>query len=48
MVWGLITPSGVGRLVRVEGNMHGAQYQSILERGLLGTATDLGVGTVSL
>lgn len=43
MVWNVITPSGVGRLVHVEGNMDGAHYHSILERGLLGTMRDLGV-----
>lgn len=43
MVWGLITPFGVGRLIRVDGIMDSAQYQSILEEGLLGTARDFGV-----
>lgn len=43
MVWGIITPFGVGRLVRVNGNMNAAQYQDILEEGLLGTARDFGV-----
>lgn len=43
MVWGIVTPFGVGRLVRIEGNMTGAQYQDILEEGLLGTARDHGV-----
>lgn len=43
MVWGVVTPFGVGRLVRIEGNMDAAQYERILEEGLLGTASDFGV-----
>lgn len=43
MVWGVVTPFGVGRLVRIEGNMNAAQYQRILEEGLLGTTKDFRV-----
>lgn len=40
MVWGCITPDGVGRLHRVEGKMNAAQYVSILEEELFGTLRD--------
>lgn len=43
MVWGVVTSFGIERLVRVEGNMNAAQYERILEEGLLGTARDFGV-----
>lgn len=43
MVWGVVTPFGVGRLVQIEGNMDAAKYERILEEGLLGTASDFGV-----
>lgn len=39
-VWGVITPQGVGRLHRVEGNMTGLKYVSILKTSLFGTARD--------
>ena len=40
MVWGCITPWGVGRLHRIKGNMDSKQYCSILEQSLLGTLHD--------
>ena len=40
MVWGCITPWGVGRLHRIKGNMDSKQYCSILEQSLLGTLQD--------
>ena len=40
MVWGVITPSGVGRLHRVDGNMDAHQYTKILKTSLLGTLKD--------
>lgn len=40
-VWGMITPDGPGRLVRIHGNMDKFLYRSILEDDLLGTFEDL-------
>lgn len=40
MVWGVITPEGVGRLYRIEGIMDGKQYVRILKSALLGTVRD--------
>ena len=40
MVWGVITPEGVGRLHRVEGNMDAVQFTRILKVSLLGTLKD--------
>lgn len=48
MVWGVVTPFGVGRLVRVKGNMDMAQYKRILQEGLLGTARGFRVDLSSL
>lgn len=43
MVWGCITRIGFGRLVRIEGTMDGDLYCEVLEKGLLGTLSDLGL-----
>ena len=40
MVWGVITPNGVGRLHRVDGTMDALQYTKILKQSLLGTLKD--------
>ncbi|KAJ3494693.1 hypothetical protein NLJ89_g10752 [Agrocybe chaxingu] len=40
-VWGMITPDGVGRIVRIEGNLTGALYREILQDDMLGTYDDL-------
>ena len=40
MVWGIITPKGVGRLVRVDGTMDRFKYIQVLRKGLLGTLRD--------
>ncbi|KAF8642965.1 hypothetical protein AX16_009295 [Volvariella volvacea WC 439] len=41
MVWGCITSSGLGRLVRIEGNMNRFLYVEILDDDLLGSLKDL-------
>lgn len=41
--WGCITSSGLGRLVRIEGNMSAQLYIEILNDNLLGTFKDLGI-----
>lgn len=41
MVWGCISPHGVGRLCRIDGTMDSNQYISILQEGYLGTLKDL-------
>lgn len=41
MVWGVITPNGVGRLHRVDGIMDAVKYIGILESSLLPTISDL-------
>jgi transposase InsO family protein len=41
MVWGCISPHGVGRLCRIDGRMDSSQYISILQEGYLGTLKDL-------
>jgi transposase len=43
MVWGVITPEGVGRLHRVVGRMDAQQYIEILNRSYLGTLKDRGI-----
>ena len=43
MVWGVITPRGVGRLVRIEGIMDSKKYVKILSKGLLGTLADYNI-----
>jgi hypothetical protein len=40
-VWGMITPHGLGRLVRIWGNMDKFLYREILEEDLLGSMDDL-------
>ena len=40
MVWGIIMPKGVGRLVRVDGTMDRFKYIQVLRKGLLGTLRD--------
>jgi hypothetical protein len=40
-VWGMITPHGLGRLVRIEGNMHKELYREILQEDFLGTMDNL-------
>ena len=42
-VWGMITSHGVGRIVRIEGNLTGVLYREILEDDALGTFSDLGL-----
>lgn len=37
MLWGCITPDGVGRIFRIEGRLTGARYKEILEKELLGS-----------
>jgi hypothetical protein len=44
MVWGCITPYGVGRLCRIDGLMNSTKYISILQEGYLGTLQDLQAG----
>jgi hypothetical protein len=43
MVWGCITTEGLGRLVRIQGNMDAKLYVSILDDDVLGTLKDLGI-----
>lgn len=45
MVWGVITPKGVGRLVRVDGIMDAEKYTKVLQEGLLGTLSDYNMQT---
>jgi len=40
-VWGMITAKGVGRIVRIEGNLNKELYRDILEDDVLGTYRDL-------
>jgi DDE superfamily endonuclease len=40
-VWGMITAHGVGRIVRIEGNLTAVLYREILEDDALGTFSDL-------
>ena len=40
-VWGMITAKGVGRIVRIEGNLNKELYCEILEDDVLGTYHDL-------
>ena len=42
MLWGCF--SGAGRLVRIEGKMHGAKYREILDENLLQSTQDLRLG----
>lgn len=41
VVWGMITPFGVGRIVRIEGNLNKELYVDILQDDVLGTFSDL-------
>lgn len=41
-VWGMITPHGVGRLVRIHGNLTGELYCEIMKDDMLGSSSDLG------
>ena len=42
-VWGMITAFGVGRIVRIEGNLNKELYTEILEDDVLGSFSDLGL-----
>jgi hypothetical protein len=42
-VWGMITAFGVGRIVRIEGNLNKELYTEILEDDVLGSFRDLGL-----
>jgi hypothetical protein len=44
ILWGCFSAAGTGRLVRIEGNMHGAKYREILDENLLQNAQDLRLG----
>ena len=41
VVWGMITPYGVGHIVQIEGNLNKELYCEILQDDLLGTYQDL-------
>ena len=41
MVWGCVTPQGVGQLYLIDGNMDSKKYVSILEDAYLGTLSNL-------
>ena len=41
MVWGCVTPQGVGQLYLIDGNMDSKKYISILEDAYLGTLKNL-------
>jgi hypothetical protein len=43
MVWGCLTAQGLGRLVRIEGNMDAKLYCEILKDDFLGTLDDLDI-----
>jgi hypothetical protein len=43
MVWGGIHSTGFGRLVRIDGIMTGKMYCDILQEGVLGSLSDLGL-----
>lgn len=40
IVWGCLSYDGLGRLYRIEGNMNGEKYGSILSEALLGSIHD--------
>jgi len=42
MVWGVITPDGVGEIARVEGTLDAKQYTEILQEHLLSTISEQG------
>ena len=37
MVWGCITPYGVGKLVKIDGNLNSQKYTEVLQKGLFET-----------
>jgi transposase len=43
MVWGCVTAKGLGRIVKIDGNMDGTLYTEILKDDVLGTLKDLGI-----
>ena len=43
MVWGCVTAMGMGRIVKIDGNMDGPLYTEILNDDVLGTLKDLGI-----
>ena len=44
MLWGSISVTGTGRLVRIEGKMNGAKYRESLDENLLQSSQDLRLG----
>src|SRR4029434_6057541 len=44
MLWGWLSVTGPGRLVRIEGKMNAAMYRDILDENLLQSALDLRLG----
>ena len=48
MLWGCFSAAGTGRLVRIEGKMNREKYREILDKNLLQSAQDLGLGKVHL
>ena len=44
MLWGCISSAGTGKLVRIEGMNDGAKYRVNLERNLVQSSRDLGLG----
>ena len=43
MVWGCVTAMGLGRIIKIDGNMDGLLYTKILNDDVLGTLMDLGI-----
>ena len=43
MVWGCVTAMGLGRIIKIDGNMDGPLYTEILNDDVLGTLKDLGI-----
>ena len=43
MVWGCVTAKGLGRIVKIDGNMDGTLYTEILKDDVLGTLKDLSI-----
>jgi hypothetical protein len=43
MVWGCVTAMGMGRIVKIDGNMDGLLYTGILKDDILGSLKDLGI-----
>ena len=44
MLWGCLSATGTGRLVRIEGKMNRAKYRKILDENLLQSPQDLRLG----